>query len=94
MSEFEKKLVLTSGPSECLAAIVAVYKSLGMSKDLAIFCMQELARRRILGEEFAYENYIEIETKKIDIKFTTDFVKVSDQVMSGMTGATNLLKLK
>lgn len=58
-------LIINQGSSEALAAHVILYKSLGLNKKIAIICMLELARRRLLGEEFDYENFIDTELKKI-----------------------------
>lgn len=58
-------ILLGSSFSESLAAQVVVYRSLGLNKEIAILCMAELARRRGLGEDFKYEEYIESEVAKI-----------------------------
>jgi hypothetical protein len=51
--------------SETLAAHVVVYRTLNLDKELALICMRELARRRLLGEDFDYETYIEEKIKTI-----------------------------
>lgn len=59
--------------SKVLAAYIVLYRSLGMFKTIAVVCMEELARRRILGEEFDYENYIEAELNKLPKTKPLDF---------------------
>lgn len=44
---------------EKLCEIVVCERYFGCYKDLALQCMEELARRRINGEQFDFENYIE-----------------------------------
>jgi hypothetical protein len=51
--------------SEALASHVVVYKTLGIDRELAQVCMKELARRRTLGEDFDYEQFIEDKIKEI-----------------------------
>lgn len=48
-----------------LAAHVVLYKALGLGKELAKACMIELGIRRIQGEDFPFESYIEEELKKV-----------------------------
>lgn len=45
--------------NEKLCQIIVCYRYLNSYKDLAILCMQELGKRRVQGEQFDYENYIE-----------------------------------
>jgi hypothetical protein len=45
-------------PPEDLAAYVVVYRALGINKEFAIICMEELSRRRKNGDDFEYEDYI------------------------------------
>ena len=42
-----------------LCEIIVSFRYLGMMKDEALICMIELARRRMLGDEFLYEDYIQ-----------------------------------
>lgn len=68
-------------PSKGIAAFVVLYKVLGIQKEFAIFCMEELARRRSLGEDFDFETYIEEKVNLmpkqeiIDIKSITGLIK-------------------
>src|SRR3990167_4598425 len=66
-TEEEEELIraIGSAQSNVLAAYVVLYRSLGMFKNVAIACMEELARRRSVGENFDYETYIEIELNKL-----------------------------
>lgn len=62
------KFLKTSNP-EALAAQVVVYRALGINKQLAIQCMQELQyREKQPGYSFNYSEYIEIELKKFPQK--------------------------
>lgn len=56
---------LTSTDSKALAAQVVAYRIFKLQKDFAIACMEELAKRRQLGDPFDYETFIEEEIKKI-----------------------------
>lgn len=49
--------------SKALSAHVVVFRLLGINKDLAIECMEELCSRRDHGDEFKFESYIEEQLK-------------------------------
>ena len=49
--------------SKNLAGYVIAYRLLGMHKELSIKCMEELMNRRVAGDEFNFEEYIEVELK-------------------------------
>jgi hypothetical protein len=49
--------------SKILASYVVVFRLLDINKELAIFSMEELDRRRIAGDDFDYESYIDEELK-------------------------------
>jgi len=49
--------------SKALAAHVVVYRLLGINKELAISCMEELSERKHKGDEFEFEKYIEDQLK-------------------------------
>jgi hypothetical protein len=51
--------------SKALAAQIVVFRSLGFGKKISIMCMEELAKRRMAGEVFDFENFIEEEVKKV-----------------------------
>ena len=67
--------------SETLAAHVVVYRTLKLDKELALICMQELARRRLVGEEFDYETYIEEKTKTIPQMKGIDLLGISNKMI-------------
>lgn len=51
--------------SQKLSDIIVCDRYLGLNKDLAIFCMEELALRRSNGDNFDYESYIDEEFNKL-----------------------------
>lgn len=70
---FQKLLGMNQGTSEALAAHVVLYKSMGLFRESAVCCMAELQRRRVLGEEFDFESFIENELKKLPKVQPLDF---------------------
>jgi hypothetical protein len=68
---------IKSASSRVLAAQVVAYRLINANKELAIKCMEELSRRRIEGEAFDYESYIE-EKIKIDLPERVDLGKLSN----------------
>lgn len=48
---------------KALGAHIVVYRHLGINKELAIECMEELCTRREHGDEFNFEQYIEDQLK-------------------------------
>lgn len=60
-----KIISIGQAQSSVLAAQVVLYKSLSLFKTTAIICMAELHRRRNLGEDFDYENFIDEEINKL-----------------------------
>lgn len=67
-SEFCIKIAQFSNKKLC--EIVIVNRYLGSMKNEAIQCMQELAKRRVAGDTFDYETFIETEVKKLpEFKF-------------------------
>jgi hypothetical protein len=57
IEEFKKNL--HSFKNEKLCTIIASSNALKLNKDTSTLCMQELASRRIKGENFDFEGYIE-----------------------------------
>lgn len=45
--------------SEKLCDMIVCERYLGFQKEIAIICMEELSRRRIYGDQFEFENYID-----------------------------------
>lgn len=60
MSETESKPT-----SKSLAAIIVAYRSLGLFKDKARDAMVELARRKVEGDDFDYETWIDDKIKEL-----------------------------
>ncbi len=67
---------ISTSTSKTLAAHVIVYRALGMNKDIAIACMQELAKRKNDGDDFDFEDFIDNELKKIPKQKNTDYAQV------------------
>jgi|SRR3972149_4172990 len=57
--KIQKCVAIIYSDSQSLAAQIVIYKMLGLNKQYALLCMEELFRRRELGEDFDYEEYIE-----------------------------------
>lgn len=60
-----KRLNIGFCTSKTLASYVVIYKALNIDKELALMSMNELARRRKLGEIFDYESFIDEEIAKM-----------------------------
>lgn len=63
--------------SEVLAAQIVAYRALGMDKDVSILAMQELAKRRVNGDPFKFEEFIETEVAKVPKIPALDFRKLT-----------------
>lgn len=57
LTEFKTKL--PTAPNEKLCEIIVASKYLGIMKEQAILCMEELARRRAAGDTFNFEQHID-----------------------------------
>lgn len=57
MTDFKDNLPKTSNTKLC--EIVVANRYLGVMREEAIMCMEELARRRAEGDMFEYEKHIE-----------------------------------
>ena len=75
---FKKKCSeIKSCDSKFLAAQLVIYKALGIDREFALACMEELATRRKNGDDFEYESFIEEELAKIpDFKNILDLKKI------------------
>lgn len=71
-----KKISTMNAQSIDLAAYVVAYRVLGFDHEFASFCMMELMRRRHLGEDFNFEEYIESKTKELEIPLPVEPVNV------------------
>ena len=87
-----RKAAIPTAASANLAAYVVIYKSLGMDKDFAILCMEELAKRRAEGENFDYEGFIEREVAKIPKIETIDMLKISRGIMGNLDSLRDVVK--
>ncbi len=92
IKELESYFLLHQSSSEQLAAQIVVYKSLGINKSLALCCMLELARRRNLGEDFQYENFIEDELKKIPQISNYNITKLVNDIKFSVGSVTEKLQ--
>ena len=67
---------LSKYSSECLCNIIICDRYIGIGKDIAIIAMEELGQRRVNGEQFEFETYIDktfndlpkIDLGNVDIK--------------------------
>jgi hypothetical protein len=53
--------------SEKLCEMIVCDRYFGCYKDVAIMCMEELANRRIAGDPFSFETYIENSLKDMPV---------------------------
>ena len=74
-AEDDFKLQLDSMKIERLCDIVVASRYLGSLKDEALLAMEELAKRRSSGDTFKFEEYIEVELKKLP-SFNLDINKI------------------
>jgi len=63
----EFKIKIASAETVKLCEIVATFRYLGCMKDEALICMVELARRRVAGDDFAFEEQIETLLRELPI---------------------------
>lgn len=66
--ELDQKSILEKLPeytSHKLCSMIVCDRYFGCYKDIAIACMGELANRRLAGDNFEYETYIEKEFSKL-----------------------------
>lgn len=63
--------LLKSAKNEALCAQVIIYKALGIHKQSAIQCMEEIAKRKSDGDSFEFEKFIDEELAKFP-KFVED----------------------
>jgi hypothetical protein len=74
-----------SADSKTLAAQIVLFKTLGVGKENAVKCMEELSFRRTNGDDFQFENWIEEEVKKVP--------KTTNSNFSSMLKLENLMKM-
>ncbi len=65
----EEEVIKSFGtyPSERLADLVISYRYLGANKNLSLAAMQELSKRRVSGDNFVYESYIDKNLKELPV---------------------------
>jgi hypothetical protein len=61
------KSLIPSYTSEKLCEMVVVDRYFGISKDVTISCMEELAKRRVAGDDFQFEKYIDDSLQKLPV---------------------------
>lgn len=67
-SKLDVNLVKSKIPeysSEKLCEMIVCDRYLGFNKEIALSCMEELSRRRIAGDSFPFEDYIENSEKDL-----------------------------
>jgi len=67
---------IKTSPSDTLAAHVVVYRALKINKDIAIACMEELAKRKEDGDDFDFEAYIDTELAKVPKSQSMNYAKL------------------
>jgi len=78
LTEEELKELLTKD-SEALSTIIVINRTLGSYKKESKFCMIELMKRRSLGEDFLFENFIKENVQSHKINFNIPNIKVIKQ---------------
>lgn len=87
-----RKININQMTSDVLAAYIVAYKAIGIDKDFAVICMAELSRRRILGEEFNFEGFIEVELTKMPKIEHMDIVKISQGIKNNVEYLKEIVK--
>jgi len=75
MTEQNMKENLPKFSNSKLCEIIVANRYLGIMRDEAIMCMEELARRRVAGDVFEYEKHIETVLDSLP-KFSLDASKL------------------
>jgi hypothetical protein len=65
MSEEQDLKIDSNISSETLCAHIVAYKFLGVNRQMAIKCMQEIALRKNKGDVFDYDGFINEELRKL-----------------------------
>jgi hypothetical protein len=81
ISNQEIKKNMPTFTSDKLCQIIVAYRYLKYNKELAVFAMEELSNRRLNGDIFDFESYIEATLKELPpLSFTLpDFRTVFSQ---------------
>ena len=95
MTDEKKRLIKESqmasvktSPSKTLAAHVVAYRALKTNKDIALACMNELAKRKDDGDNFDYESYIEAELAKIPKPQGLNYAKMIENMQHNFKKGT------
>ena len=85
LEEIQQNIHLYS--SQKLCDIIICDRYFGLEKTLSVICMEELSKRRLAGDAFNFEDYIEKGQKELPI---LDFSSMTDirTVLNRMTSAT------
>jgi len=88
MSEEELLTKLPEFKSIKLCDIIVAHRYLGFYKKLYVPCMQELAKRRIDGDSWDFEQYIDDQLKDMPkLNFNLNDLNSAMQQLRKMTGA-------
>jgi hypothetical protein len=58
---------LTLFSSDRLAEIIVAYRYFGLNKELSILAMEELSRRRVNGDPYDFESFIDKSLKDLPV---------------------------
>lgn len=72
MEQKELNETISSMSSQALAAHIVAYKFLGINRNIALACMQEIANRKNQGDQFDYDDFIAQELEKLPKPQTMD----------------------
>ena len=74
--------------TEKLCEMIVCDRYFGCFREIAIMCMEELAKRRIAGDSFPFEEYIDASFRKLpELSFTTPNLRDVLQKAAKMQGA-------
>jgi 3-oxoacyl-[acyl-carrier-protein] synthase III len=61
------KMLIPTYSSEKLCEMIVADRYLGISSEVSVMCMEELANRRIAGDTFQFEKYIDETFKSLPV---------------------------
>lgn len=59
LSNEEMQKLIPSFTSDKLCSVIVCNRYFGSFKDMAVMCMEELAKRRVAGDDFDFESFID-----------------------------------
>ena len=75
---------IPSCSNEKLCEMIVCDRYFGFGQKIRVICMEELAKRRLAGDNFDFESYIDNAYKQLPIlDFNMDIRKVLKQAMTG-----------